>query len=84
MKTQTEELTSNALIAITFVLAVVCIALAMQGNARSDTVLSSTHIINKLELDTAPCSDCSGAHPPFDKPYELPKDMQPAERIDTF
>ena len=84
MKTQAEELTSNALIAITFVLAVVCIALAMQGDARSDPVPSSTHFVSKLEPDTTRCSDCGGAHPPFDKPYELPKDMKPAEWIDTF
>ena len=82
MKAQTEKLEPNALIAITFVLAVVCIVLAMQRDARSDVVVPATHIINMQELDTSPCPGC--AHPPFDKPYELPKDMQPAERIDTF
>ena len=81
MKAETENPASNALIAIAFVLAVVGAAFAMQGDARSDPA-QSAQIINTREPDTSQCSGC--AHPPFDKPYQLPKDMKPAEWIDTF
>jgi hypothetical protein len=84
MKTHAQKLASNALIVGTFALAVVCTALALQGDARSDSVVAAPSMIDTPELNTSkPCAECY-ERPPFNPGFELPRDMKAAEPIATF
>ena len=81
MKLHTEALASGALIAITFVFAVVCISMATQGDARSDR--PATRVTAEMQQAAKPCPECY-VQPPFNPGYELPKDMKAAEPVATF
>jgi hypothetical protein len=84
MKTHTRKLASNTLIAGTFALAVVCTALTLQGDARSDSAVAAQPMIDTFELNASEsCAECY-ERPPFPPGFEMPKDMQVAEPIATF
>jgi hypothetical protein len=81
MKTHTENPVSNVLIAAMLALTTVFAAVAMQSDAQSDPRVSRD--TTKTTRPPEACPECY-VRPPVNAGYELPEDMKPAERIDTF
>jgi hypothetical protein len=68
---------ADGLVAVTFVLAVACAALAVYRDARSDGAAHTA------ESPVRACADCT-APPPIKPQWEISKDAVMAEPIATF